>query len=92
MKLAKLGDRCWEGLTLQHVSQKEIVLPYLIFISIALVFEIFMVVLSIVTSFLFISYGYKLELQYVVSVVILVIMLCLTLSILIKVRNKDISR
>jgi hypothetical protein len=90
MKLTKLADRCWEGLTLEHVSQKEIVLPYMFFISLAIVFEVFLLVLSLITSFLFVSYSHTPGIGFMLNVVILIIMLYITVSILLRVRKKHI--
>lgn len=82
-KINKLADLCWEGLTLKHVSHKEIVIPYILFFIITLIFELFLSFLFILSFFLFGTYGYKPNIQYYMSAVILFLMLVITVQLLI---------
>jgi len=82
-KINKLADLCWEGLTLRHVSNKEVVIPYLLFFILTFIFELFLSFLFILSFFLFGTYGYKPNIQYYMSAVILFIMLVITVQLLI---------
>lgn len=82
-KIGKLADRCWEGLTLKHVSHKEIVIPYILFFIIVLIFELFLAVLFIVSAYLFTIYGYKPNIHYYINAVIVILMLMITAPLLI---------
>lgn len=86
-KLGKLADLCWEGLTLQHVSHKEIVIPYKLFVFLAFLFELFLAVLFVVSSVLFHTFGYKPNFEYYVSVAILIFMLLITVPMLITLMS-----
>ncbi|MEH7415057.1 hypothetical protein V7266_07205 [Neobacillus drentensis] len=77
-KINKLADLCWEGLTLQHVSNKEIVIPYLLFLTLTIIFELFLTFLFIFSFFIFNSFGYKPHFQYYLSGGILILMLIMT--------------
>ena len=82
-KINKLADLCWEGLTLQHVSYTEVVIPYILFFTLALIFELFLSLLFILSFFIFSSLGYKPNFQYYISGVILLLMLTITVQLLI---------
>jgi len=83
MKINKLADLCWEGLTLRHVSHKEVVIPYVFFFILTLIFELFLSFLFLFSFFIFSSFGYKPNFQYYISGVILILMFLLTLPLLI---------
>jgi hypothetical protein len=89
---AKVPILCWQGLTLKHISHKEIVIPYLLFVVTALLFELFLVVLFSISCFIFYFYGYSPDLVYYVCGAILVFILVITVSIIITiiVRHKMI--
>ncbi|WP_260871779.1 hypothetical protein [Bacillus sp. X1(2014)] len=91
-KINKLADLCWEGLTLKHVSHKEIVIPYILFFIITLIFELFLSFLFILSFFLFGTYGYKPNIQYYMSAVILFLMLVITVQLLITTMKVDKKR
>lgn len=88
-KIARLADVCWEGLTLQHVSQKEIVLPYLMFILIAFLFELFLFVLFIVSGFLFFTYNVNPTFEYFICAAILILMICITAPLFMNIIRKQ---
>ncbi|WP_312472139.1 hypothetical protein [Neobacillus sp.] len=89
---AKVSNLCWQGLTLKHISHKEIVIPYLLFVVMALLFELFLVALFSVSCFVFYFYGYSPDFVYYVSGAILLFILVITVSIIITiiVRHKMI--
>jgi len=82
MKLGKLANLCWEGLTLKHVSHPKIVLPYLLFVFTAFLFEVFLIVLFSVSCFLFYHFGFRPNFIYFVTSVILICMLVMTFLML----------
>jgi hypothetical protein len=77
-KISKLADLCWEGLTLQHVSHKEVVIPYRIFLILTFIFELFLSFLFIFSFFIFNRFGYKPNFQYYISGGVLILMLIMT--------------
>ena len=81
--ISKLADLCWEGLTLQHVSNKGVVIPYLLFFILTFIFELFLSLLFILSFFIFASLGYKPNFQYYLSGVILILMLIMTVQLLV---------
>ncbi|PLS01416.1 hypothetical protein [Neobacillus cucumis] len=87
-KINKLADLCWEGLTLQHVSNKEVVIPYVFFFIFTFIFELFLAFLFLSSIFIFGSFGYKPNVQYYLSGIILVLMLFLTVPLLITTIRK----
>ncbi|MBD1382941.1 hypothetical protein [Metabacillus arenae] len=94
-KIDKLSDLCWDGLTLKHVSQNEIVIPYILFFLITLVFELFLAGLFIFSYYLFSTYGYKPTFHYYMNAVILLLMLVITIPMLVttmKVHRKYIKK
>lgn len=80
--ITRFADLCWEGLTLQHISDKRIVIPYLLFIAMTLLFELFLLVLIGITSFIFYIHGYQPSLGYIVSGPAVLCMFLLTIPIL----------
>lgn len=77
-KLNKLADLCWEGLTLQHVSHKEVVIPYLVFFILTFIFELFLSFLFIFSFLIFVRFGYKPNIEYYLGGGILILMLIMT--------------
>ncbi|PFN80553.1 hypothetical protein COJ85_29455 [Bacillus sp. AFS076308] len=77
-KLNKLADLCWEGLTLQHVTYKEVVIPYLLFFILTFIFELFLSFLFIFSFFIFNHFGYKPDFKYYISGGVLILMLIMT--------------
>jgi hypothetical protein len=90
-KIDRLADLCWEALTLKHVSHKGIVIPYVLFFIIALMFELFLSALLIVSAYLFSTYGYKPNIQYYISAVILVLMFMITVPLL-RIHKKELLK
>ncbi|MGE8203575.1 hypothetical protein ACQKP0_03345 [Heyndrickxia sp. NPDC080065] len=91
-KLAVLADRCWEGLTLQHVTQKEIVIPYLLFVIIAFLFELFLIVLFTISSIVFYQNHFQPQFEYYVCGVILIVMFLLTVPMLMKIITNQLEK
>ena len=92
MKLVKLANICWEGLTLQHVSRNEIVFTYLLFILMTLLFEFFLAVLLVVTSVLIYMYDYPFNTDFFICAGILVLMSFLSIAIFLTlVRRKGVA-
>ncbi|MEH7503699.1 hypothetical protein V7152_17080 [Neobacillus drentensis] len=92
IKLGNIANLCWEGLTLKHVSDKQIVTPYLLFVITAFMFELFLTVLFSISFFIFYYYGYNPGFVYYVSGAILALLLVMTVSILLTtiVRHKNV--
>jgi hypothetical protein len=80
--LEKIADLFWEGITLQHVSEKKIVTPYFIFFIQALIFEIFLVVLFTISFFLSFKYNVIPNLVFYLSGAVLFLLLAMTVYIL----------
>jgi len=90
-KLNKLADLCWEGLTLQHVSYKEVVIPYLLFFILTFIFELFLSFLFIFSFFIFDRFGYKPNFQYYLSGGILILMLIMTVPLIITIVKRSMG-
>ncbi len=88
--MGKLADLCWEGLTLQYVSNKKIVVPYLMFVLMALLFELFLIVLFIGTAYWTYSFGVKPNFEFFVGGGVLVLMMVMTVNVLVEVRKKKV--
>ncbi|MCU9613025.1 hypothetical protein OEV98_05610 [Caldibacillus lycopersici] len=85
--MSKLVDNCWKGLTLQHVSEKKIIVPYTIFTVLALVFELFLLGLVIYSIVLFQLFNYQADFLFYVAIAILLLLFCLTVPILLAVMK-----
>ncbi|MBM7652593.1 hypothetical protein [Neobacillus cucumis] len=81
-KMQRFADVCWEGFTLQHVSNKEVVIPYVVFFILTFIFELFLALLFISSVFIFGSFGYQPNFLYYLSGVILMLMLLMTVPLL----------
>ncbi|MGG0739647.1 hypothetical protein [Niallia taxi] len=57
-KLSRLGELWWQGLTLEQMPHKAIVRPYLVFLIVALLFELFLAILVLVACFIFYTNHY----------------------------------
>jgi len=82
MKLGKITKLCWEGLTLKHVTHPKIVVPYLLYVFTAFLFELFLMVLFGVSCFLFYQYGYSPDFVFIVSGAILILIFLITVLML----------
>ena len=91
MEMEKLADLCWQGLTLQHVSNKKIVVPYLMFILMALLFELFLLVLFIGTVYWSYLFGVKPSYDFFISGGVLGLMIVMTVSVLVGVLKKTLK-
>ncbi|GIN87192.1 hypothetical protein J6TS2_35780 [Heyndrickxia sporothermodurans] len=92
-KLVELADVCWEGLTLKHVEHRKMFFPYILFMAIAFLFELFLLGLLILSCILFYSFHVQPNLEFYISFLILILMLFITFSVLrtvIKKLNKMI--
>ena len=88
-KINKLADLCWEGLTLRHVPDKEVVIPYLLFFILTFIFELFLSFLFIFSFFIFDRFGYKPNFQYYLSGGILILMLIMTVPLIITIVKRS---
>ena len=85
----KVADFCWEGLTLKHISDRGIVIPYLLFLIMGVIFELFLLALVIISAYIFYIFEYNPDFSYFASIGILVFLFLLTIQILITtVHNK----
>lgn len=89
--MGKLASFCWDGLTLKNVSHPKVVKPYLFFMFISLLFELFMLMLFGVSGFLFYRYGMGPDLLFFVSGIILTILLIITVFIIKAITCKAYS-
>lgn len=87
-KLNKLADLCWEGLTLQHVTHREIIIPYMWFTFTAIFFEFFLAILICVSSFFFIIYDFLPNFEYFIGAGIVFFLLILHITIYITLLKK----
>ena len=86
--LGRIADLCWEGLTLKHVSNRKIVIPYLLFVIQALVLELFLAVIFTVASVLSTGYSIRPGLVFYVSGLVLMLLLIGTVTILITLLKR----
>ncbi|MBS4174367.1 hypothetical protein KHA87_13915 [Bacillus sp. FJAT-49736] len=84
----KVVDLCWDGLTLKHVSHRGIVIPYVMFLIMAVIFEIFLIALIIFSINLFHVFGYQPDSAYFISIGVLFCMFILTLLVLFTAKKK----
>ncbi|MFK9092676.1 hypothetical protein [Bacillus salipaludis] len=80
--MGNLSNLCWEGLTLKHLSDKKVVIPYLLFVFTAFLFEIFLAVLFSISCFIFYYFDYNPGIVYFVSGAILTLILVMTVLML----------
>ncbi|MGV3466288.1 MAG: hypothetical protein ACO1OT_13460 [Heyndrickxia sp.] len=86
--LHKIADFCWDGLTLKHVSERGIVIPYLLFLIMAVIVELFLIVLAIISAYLINTSEYKPSISYFTSIGILIPLFILNLLMLKTVKKK----
>ncbi|GHI01634.1 hypothetical protein [Neobacillus kokaensis] len=86
--MGKLADFCWQGLTLQHVSHKRIVVPYLLFTVMALLFELFLLVIFFGTGYWSYTFGVRPGLLFFVGGGVLGLMMVMTVSVLVVALKK----
>lgn len=91
-KVMKLADLCWEGLTLQHITHKEIIIPYMWFTFTAILFEIFLAILICVSSFFFIIYNSRPNLEYYIAAAIVFFLLILHIATCVTILKKRKGR
>ncbi|KAB7668427.1 hypothetical protein [Bacillus sp. B1-b2] len=58
MKENRLANLFWEGITLEHVNHKGIVYPYIMFMLVAFVFEMFLTILIGISIYYYIQFSY----------------------------------
>ncbi|AZU60042.1 hypothetical protein [Neobacillus mesonae] len=88
--MGKLADLCWQGLTLQHVSHKKIVVPYLLFTVMALLFELFLLVAFIGTGYWSYSFGVRPGFVFFIAGGVLVLMMVMTVGVLARVLKRRV--
>lgn len=86
--LHKVADVCWDGLTLKHVSERGIVIPYLLFLIMAIIFELFLFILVIISACLLYTFEYQPDLSYFASIGTLILLFLLTIQMLMAVKKK----
>ncbi|MDL0437799.1 hypothetical protein SFC55_06340 [Niallia taxi] len=79
-KLSRLGELWWQGMTLEHVSHKAIVMPYLAFLFVTLVFELFLAVLLIFACFIFYTNHYWPSAPFYIGAAVLALLMGITIS------------
>ncbi|PKR84672.1 hypothetical protein [Heyndrickxia camelliae] len=84
----KFADFLWDGLILKYVSERDIVIPYLLFLIMGVVFELFLLVLAIISAYLLFSFEYMPDISYFASIGILILLFLLNLLMLRAVKNK----
>lgn len=84
----KVADFCWEGLTLKHISDRGIVIPYLLFLIMGVIFELFLLALVIISAYFFHIFDYQPDISYFVSIGILVFMFLFTIQIFMSVQKR----
>lgn len=76
--VGKFASFCWEGLTLQNVSHRKIVILYLLFVFTSLLFELYLIFLYSASSLIFYFYSFNPNNEYYISGAILILILFLT--------------
>lgn len=77
---SRLGELWWQGITLQHVSHKGIIIPYLVFLFAALLFELFLAVLIVVSYFIFYVNHYWPSAPFYIGAAVLALLIGITIS------------
>jgi len=80
--VARIADRFWEGIKLEHVYHKKIVFPYIIFTVFALLFEIFLLFLIGVSSYFFYQFAFYPNTLFYIGASVLLLQLIITILIL----------
>lgn len=86
--LTRFGDWCWEGLTLKHVEHKKIRLPYILFMILATLFEVFLLALMMISLFFFEEFDYNPNGTFFISITIVIALLFITVSSLVAILKK----
>lgn len=81
--VGKFASFCWDGLTLQNVSHRKIVILYLLFVFTSLLFELFLIILYGASSVIFYFYSFSPSIEYYISGAVLILLLFLTVSMFI---------
>ncbi|MCF2650239.1 hypothetical protein [Niallia circulans] len=79
MKFVKLADHFWNGMTLTFVNHKSIIYPYLSFMIIAFLFEIFLTVLIGISIYFFYQFGYSPEFSFYIGCCLVFLLLAMTI-------------
>lgn len=77
---SRLGELWWQGITLQHVSHKGIIIPYLAFLFVALLFELFLAVLIVGSCYLFYVNHYWPTAPFYIGAAVLALLIGITIS------------
>ncbi|TRZ36840.1 hypothetical protein CEQ21_15130 [Niallia circulans] len=77
---SRLAELWWQGITLQHVSHKGIMIPYLAFLVVALMFELFLAVLIVVSCFIFYVNHHWPATPFYIGAAILALLIGITIS------------
>ncbi|MCM3570672.1 hypothetical protein [Neobacillus mesonae] len=90
--MGKIADLCWQGLTLQHVSHKKVVIPYLLFVFMTLLFELFLMVFFIGAWYWSYSFEYRPGLGFFISGGVLVLMMVGSVGVLARVWRDKLQK
>ncbi len=90
-KLSRLGELWWQGMTLEHVSQKAIVRPYLVFLFAAILFELFLAVLVIFACFIFYTNHYWPSAPFYIASAVLALLAGITISSFFAILQRKIK-
>ncbi len=86
--LEKLAEYTWDVFTLKHVKHKQFVFSYLLFLSLLLLFEIFLVGLFIFSSIVFIHFKFVPNFIFFISGAILTIIMIATVPAFLQLIKK----
>jgi hypothetical protein len=85
----RLADFCWDGLTLKHITERKIIFPYILFLVMAGLLELYLAVLLIFTGFLYYTYSLFPSLLFYICTGIILSCLTLTCSLFAVVCRHD---
>lgn len=57
--MGRIADLVWEGFTLRQIFHKKLLIPYLLFLSFLILFEVYLIIFLFTSLRLIASIGYK---------------------------------
>lgn len=84
----RIADFCWEGLTLKHISHTGIIFSYILFFSVAFMFELFLIGLVAGSLFWFNEFGHAPNTLFYICVITVLLMITLTIPLLVATIRK----
>jgi uncharacterized membrane protein len=82
--LKRIVDLVWEGFTLKHIFEREIFIPYLLFLSLLTLFEVYLIIFLFSSFRLLASIGYKPTLYFYGIGIFLITIFVYTVIVLIE--------